>query len=202
MAKVSIGLRGWRFEESAVFDEAGRFRPFREMPEDERTRLSRLATLLDKPCDACWLRHGDENIERCNPPEAVYGEPMAEVLVCGEHEPDFYYWYFEAGGEEARGTEAFQERFHEWFAGGGRAPEDYEGLEHVDTSPADVPVPDMPDDEDLAVDPPEEERVRIDLREGEVYEGAEATREEAAAAEEDDDLELDDVDLDTEYPGA
>ncbi|MFB6219782.1 MAG: hypothetical protein ABEH77_11530, partial [Halobacteriaceae archaeon] len=138
MGKVSIGLRGWRFDEESVFDEDGAFRPIDDIPEEERTRLLRLTTLLDRPCDACWLVHGDENVEQCDPPVAVYGEPTAEVLVCGDHEADFYYWYFEEGGRDHRGTEAFRDRFHEWFAAGHRAPDGYAGLDHVDTAPADV----------------------------------------------------------------
>jgi hypothetical protein len=198
MGKVSVGLRGWRFEESAVFGDDGQFRPLEEIPEDERRRLLRLTTLLERPCDACWLVHGEAERQRCNEPAAVYGEPMAEVLVCEAHEADFYYWYFEAGGEEFRGTEAFRDRFHEWFADGGRAPGDYGGLDHVDTSPADIPDPDL-SEAVLVAEPPEERRVRVDLREGEVYEGEEATRAGGEPAEEDD-LDLDGVDLDTEYP--
>ena len=56
-----------------------------------RNRLLRLTALVDAPCDACWLVHGDEEIERCNVPVAVYGEPRSEVLVCREHETDFIY---------------------------------------------------------------------------------------------------------------
>jgi hypothetical protein len=199
MGKVSIGLRGWRFDEEAVFNEDGQFRPIDQVPEEERARLFRLTTLLDRPCDACWLIHGDEEIERCNPPVAVYGEPTVEVLVCGEHEADFYYWYFEAGDEQLRGEQRFRDEFHEWFAGGSRAPDDYAGLDHVDTAPADVPEPRMPDPSEFAVEPPEEERVRVDLRAGEIREGAAVDDGEDVDGETGD-LDTADVDLDTEYP--
>jgi len=202
MGKVSIGLRGWRFDEADVFDGDGNFRPPGEMPADARDRLLRLTAIHDEPCDACWLVHGDEDIQRCNVATVVYGEPFAEVLLCDEHERDFYYWYAEAGGERHRGTEAFQDRFHEWFAGGGRAPDDYAGLEHVETADgADVPSPDVPDVEAMAVDLPEEERVRFDLRELEVRRGADADRDPAATgADGEDALDDADVDLDVEYP--
>ena len=36
MGKISIGLRGWRFEEDEVFDAEGNVRPFGEMDEDTR----------------------------------------------------------------------------------------------------------------------------------------------------------------------
>ena len=141
MGKVSIGLRGWRFDEEAVFDADGRYRPLEEMPDETATRISRLTALVGSPCDACWLLHGDDNLEECAPADAVYGEPGAEVLLCADHEVDFLYWYREEGGEDLRGTDAFQAAFHEWFADGGRAPEGFEGIEHVDTAPADVPNP-------------------------------------------------------------
>ena len=32
-----------------------------------------------------------------------------------------------------------QDAFHEWFLDGGRAPDDYEGIEHVETDPMAVP---------------------------------------------------------------
>lgn len=164
MGKVSIGLRGWRFEESEVFDEDDEYRPLSEMDEDVRARLLRLTSLVDEPCDACWLIHGDENIRQCNPTEVVYGEPLAEVVLCADHEADFVYWYAEEGGEAYRGQAELQDAFHEWFADGGRAPEGYGGIEHVDTDPDDVPEPPEPDAEALDALMPEEDHERIDIR--------------------------------------
>jgi len=166
MAKVSVGLRGWRFDEDAVFDEDGEFLPLDEMDEDVRDRLVRLAELVASPCDACWLVHGDENIPECNVAEAVYGELSAEVILCPEHEPDLVYWYREEGGKQYRGTEAFQDAFFEWFDDGGRAPEDFEGIEHVDTDPLEVPTPSVPDAEERAER--WEVSERIDLRDADV----------------------------------
>jgi hypothetical protein len=147
MAKVSIGLRGWRFEEDEVFTETGEFRPLDEIPEDPRRRLLRLPTLVERPCDACYLVHGDDNIRRCREPTVVYGEPMAEAVVCDQHEVDFLYWFREAGGREYVGSEEFGDAFHEWFAEGGRAPEGYAGLDHVDTDPDHLPEP--PDQQEV-----------------------------------------------------
>jgi len=133
MAKISIGLRGWRF------DEDGDVRDVAEMPEDTRNRLLRLQAILGEPCNACWLVHGESDIEQCNPAEIVYGEPLAEVLLCAEHEPDFLYWFREEGGEKYTGRATLQEEFHEWFADGGCAPEGYAGLEHVEEDPHTLP---------------------------------------------------------------
>jgi hypothetical protein len=141
MSKVSIGLRGWRFEEADVFAEDGSFRPMNEMPPDTRTRLSRLTALVNRPCDACWLVHGDEDIQQCNPAAAVYGEPSAEVILCDIHEPDFVYWFREAGGATFRGTDDLEDAFYEWFIDGGRAPEGYGSVEHVETDPDELPAP-------------------------------------------------------------
>jgi hypothetical protein len=146
MAKVSIGLRGWRFDEEAVFDETGRFRPLAEMPRDVSNRVSRLSALVTSPCHACYLVHGEADVAACDVAEVVYGEPMAEVLLCADHERDFLYWYREAGGEALRGDPELRDAFHEWFADGGRAPEGYAGIEHVDTDPADLPEPPDPDE--------------------------------------------------------
>ena len=164
MGKVSIGLRGWRFDEAEVFTPDGDLRPIDELPRDTRHRLLRLTALAGSPCDACWLIHGDENLEACNPAEVVYGEPLGEVVLCAEHERDFLFWFREAGGDAYRGDRDLQDAFHEWFADGGRAPERYDGIEHVDTDPAHVPEPEveMPPPEDF--DLPEDEAVEIDLR--------------------------------------
>jgi len=161
MGKVSIGFRGWRFDEDAIFDESGDFRPLDEMPDDDRQRLVRLTVLDELPCDACYLIHGDENIRQCNVPVAVYGEPFGEVLVCDEHERDFYYWFLEAGGRRYKGEKELENAFCEWFADGGRAPDEYDGPEHVDTG--DAPDPDVPSPEELDYELPEEEREQIDI---------------------------------------
>ena len=65
MAKVSIGLRGWRFEESEVFTDDDEFKPLDEIPEGPRERLARLTYLVEEPCDACYLVHGESELERC-----------------------------------------------------------------------------------------------------------------------------------------
>lgn len=180
MGKVSIGLRGWRFDEDEVFTDDGEFRPMDEIPEDPRKRLVRLQALVTAPCDACWLIHGDAAVHECNVAQVVYGEPLGEVVLCDEHEPDFLYWFSEAGGQQYKGQQILQDEFHEWFADGGRAPEGYGGVEHVETDPEEIPEPPEPDQEKLNVDLPEEEQERINLR----------------------NVELDDeeFDLDREYP--
>jgi len=142
MGKVSIALRGWRFDEDEVFDEGGEMRPVFEMSDETRERLVRLTVVAGNPCDACWLVHGDENIQQCRVARVVYGEPLAEVVLCDQHEPDFLYWFREAGGSDYRGTDEFQDQFHAWFADGGRAPDGYGGVDHVDTDPDSVPQPD------------------------------------------------------------
>lgn len=164
MTKVSIGFRGWRFDEDDVFDENGDYRPFEEMSDDASARLRRLPTLMDRPCDACYLLHGDDEAAH-NTPAAVYGEPRAEVLLCDEHERDFYYWFLEAGGEQYRGTEELQEAFREWVADGNGAPDWYDGPEHVATDPESTPDPEIPDPEVFNVEIPEEEQARVNLRE-------------------------------------
>ena len=188
MAKVNIGLRGWRFEESDVFTEDGEFKPLDEVPEEPRERLVRLTYLVEQPCDACYLIHGEEDIARCAQAAIVYGEPGDELLLCADHEADFLYWYREEGGKAHRGDPAFRDRFHEWFVDGGRAPEGYGGLEHVDTDPDGLPAP--PD--------PEE----IHRRLNEEFEGQQIDLHEWDDADEDGDadINLDDVDLGTDYP--
>lgn len=161
MGKVSIGLRGWRFDETDVFTEEGELRPVDHMPEDVAARVSRLSALVGSPCHACWLIHGDANLAECYVAAVVYGEPMAEVVLCEAHEPDFLYWYREAGGDAYRGSEEFQDAFFEWFDDGGRAPDGYAGIEHVDTDPEDLPEPEIDQGSD-AVEMPGTEL--IDLR--------------------------------------
>lgn len=164
MGKVSIGLRGWRFDEEAVFTPEGELRPIDEMPQETRDRVSRLTALVGSPCDACWLVHGDEERSSCNTVEVVYGEPLAEVLLCADHEPDFLYWFNEVGGDVHRGEPTLQDAFHEWFADGGRAPADYDGIEHVDTDPDAIPRPSTADPDPADFDVPAEEAAAIDLR--------------------------------------
>jgi len=143
MAKVNIGLRGWRFDEDEVFNEDGDLRPLEFMEPDTRERIVRLASSMGEPCDACYLIHGDEEIQQCNVARVIYGEPIGEVLLCPEHETDFLYWFREEGGKQYAGDTELQDAFHDWFAEGGRAPEGYGGVEHVNTDPDDLPeVPD------------------------------------------------------------
>jgi hypothetical protein len=201
MAKVSIGLRGWRFDEDDVFDEDGDLLPLDEMPDEPRERVSRLTTLVTAPCDCCWLIHGDDDVDECNVAATVYGEPDGEVLLCDDHEDEFVYWYREEGGREYRGTLELQDRFHEWFADGNRSPDWFHGLDHVETNPDELPDPEAVDLSDLDPELPDDEKERIDLRNMEVREGEDAVRDERdegeAVAVEDADL-----DLDADYPGA
>ncbi|WP_101297936.1 hypothetical protein [Halegenticoccus soli] len=226
MAKVSIGLRGWRFEESEIFTDEGEFKPLEEIPADPKERLVRLSYLIEKPCDACYLIHGEEEITRCNQARIVYGEPMDEVLLCDRHEADFLFWFREVGGRDLVGDEDFRDAFHEWFVGGGRAPEGYAGIEHVDTDPDDLPTPPDPQEIQDRLNEHFEGR-RIDIRAGtatgfgddedgklaadSVADGVEAARTDADTnADEDeengegddpeDDLSLDDVDFGIRYP--
>jgi len=192
MAKVSIGLRGWRFEESDVFTEEGEFRPLDEMPEDPRRRLIRLVYLVEEPCDACYLIHGEAEKRRCVPAAIVYGEPGEEVLLCADHEADFLYWYREAGGDRLRGEERFRDEFHEWFAAGERAPEGYGGLEHVEADPGSIPSP--PDAGEL-------NRRLNEGYDGEVIDVRELAGGEPTGERLDPDADLEGVDLDTDYPG-
>ncbi len=164
MGKVSIGLRGWRFDEADVFADDGSLRPVDEMAPDVARRVVRLSALVGSACHACWLEHGDAHLDRCAPAAVVYGEPLAEVLLCADHEADFLFWFREAGGEAYRGTDELQDAFHEWFLDGGRAPDGYAGLEHVDTDPAGVPVPPAVDQTAQNVELPEADRHDIDLR--------------------------------------
>lgn len=188
MAKVNIGLRGWRFEESAVFTEEGEFKPLDEVPEEPRERLVRLTYLVEQPCDACYLIHGEGDVARCARAAIVYGEPGDELLLCNDHEADFLYWYREEGGKAHRGEPAFRDRFHEWFADGGRAPDGYEGLDHVETDPEELP------------EPPTPEELHRRLNEG--FEGQQIDLHERRDDEDADpaDLDLGEVDLGTDYP--
>ncbi len=166
MGKISIGLQGWRFDESAVFTDDGEYRPFDELDDDDRERLIRLTVIAGAPCDACWLIHG-EDWDACNEARYVYGEPLAEVLVCEEHEPDFVYWFREEGGDPVAGADDFDDHFHEWFLDGGRAPDGYEGMEYVEDDPDDLPEPPDVDADDVDLHVGETEE-RIDLRDVDV----------------------------------
>ena len=195
MAKVSIGLRGWRFEESEVFTDDGEFKPLDDIPEEPRERLLRLSRLVMEPCDACYLVHGEADKRRCNEATIVYGEPLEEVLLCDRHESDFLYWYREAGGSAHRGDAEMKDAFHEWFADGGRAPEGYGGMDHVDTDPD--ALPDPPDAEEVQRRLEEAvgfEAERLDMRE--FLEDYREEEKEGERLDPDDDLDLD---LD-EYP--
>ena len=191
MGKVNVGLRGWRFAEADIFTDEGLFKQLEEIPKDDRQRLLRLVSLVEKPCDACRLIHGEDEIHRARQAAVVYGEPNDEVVLCADHEADFLYWYQNDGGSEYRGSAAFDDAFEEWFDNGGRAPEEFETVEHVETDPEGLPDP--PDAEELnAMLSEGYEPERIDLRE---Y----VDDETAAAAN--DTLADDGIDgLDTEYP--
>lgn len=166
MGKVSIGLRGWRFDEDDLFTTDRELQSLDDMPPDVRNRVIRLSKLVDAPCDACWLIHGDEELAACNVAEVVYGEPLAEVVVCREHEGDLLYWYREGGGRDHRGEQTFQDAFHEWFLEGNRAPDGYGPDEHVETAPASLPAFDEVGDMEPVVTPEELgiDRDRVDLR--------------------------------------
>ena len=138
MGKVNIGLRGWRFDED-ILNEEGRVRPLATMEPEDRQRILVLADRVVDPCDGCWLEYGEDKIEECNVAEAIYGEPRGEVVLCSVHEPDFLYWFREAGGSAYAGEVKLREAFHQWFLDGNRAPEDYEGLDHVDEDPTALP---------------------------------------------------------------
>jgi len=145
MGKVNIGLRGWRFDDDVLTDE-GRVRPLATMDPEDRQRILVLADRVVDPCDACWLAYGQERVEECNVAEVIYGEPGGEVVLCSAHEPDFLYWFREDGGAEYAGELQLQDAFHQWFIDGNRAPEDYEGLEHVDEDPTALPDAPSPTD--------------------------------------------------------
>lgn len=170
MGKVSVALRGWRFDEEDVFTEEGELRPIDRMDPDTRERLVRLTVIAGSPCDACWLIHGDENLEQCNVADVVYGEPLHEVVLCPEHERDLVYWFQHEGGRDLVGDgEAFEEEFYDWFDAGNRAPDSFEGPEHVETDPEKVPDPnpeiEMPtlEEELESMDQEELEALDVDL---------------------------------------
>jgi len=180
MGKISIGMLGWRFDEDQILDEDGEFRPLSEMPPGVRDRLIRLDVLYLAPCHACWLLHDDE--AACNTARYVYGEPLAEVILCEEHEPDFVYWFREGGGSAHRGQDGFDDAFYDWFLEGNRAPDGYEGMEYVSTDPDELPPPPEADPED-----------HPELMDEGVAEQVGLSDEEIAAAG---------VDFEAEYPGS
>ena len=170
MGKVSIGFRGWRFDEDEVFAADGTVRPLDNMPPETRQRILRLSGLMGEPCDACYLTHGQEAVEQVRPAQVIYGEAGTEVLLCNAHETDFVYWFQEAGGRGLAGEDDFADRFHEWYADGGRAPEEFPDVEHVEEAPDDVPeAPDpqreLPgiEEEIAAMDDEELDAVDVDL---------------------------------------
>ena len=193
MGKVSIGLRGWRFAEADIFNDDGMFKQLEEIPKDERKRLLRLVSLVEQPCDACRLIHGEDEIHRARQAAIVYGEPNDEVVLCEQHESDFRYWYQEAGGSEYRGTAEFDDAFEEWFDDGGRAPDGFGSVDHVDTDPETLPdPPDAQELNDMLSEGYEPER--IDLREYVDDETAKAANDALA------DGVIDETDMD--YPTA
>ncbi|MDZ5812331.1 hypothetical protein U4E84_13360 [Halorubrum sp. AD140] len=194
MAKVSIGLRGWRFDEDEIFTDDEELKPLDEIPEEPRERLVRLVALVEEPCDVCYLEYGEAEVHRCNQARIVYGEPNGEVLLCPEHEPDLIYWFREEGGSDHAGSLEFGDRFHEWVAAGNGAPDGYGSVEHVDEDPEGLP--DLPDQQEI------QERVeqgfegeRIDIR---ALAGAENDETDPEDELSEDDLEG--VDLSTDYP--
>lgn len=195
MGKVSVGLRGWRFEESEIFTEDEEFKPLKEIPEDPRQRLLRLSRLVEQPCDACYLIHGESDKQRCNPAAFVYGEPMDEVVLCADHEPDFLFWYQNDGGSELRGEPEFADAFHQWFADGNRAPDGFGGVDHIDRDPEGLPDPPSPEELQARLEANYEPR-EIDLRE--YIDDAE--KPTTAEGDQIDDDELAELDLDTSYP--
>ena len=144
MGKVSIGLYGWRFDESELFTDDDEWRPLESMSEDTRTRLLRLQTVIGKPCDACYLIHGEAEKRRCREAAVVYGEPMDEVVLCRDHERDFLFWFRERGGRPLARQETFGDALHEWLDDCGRAPGGDERIEHGGGSPRGLPGPSGP----------------------------------------------------------
>ncbi len=193
MAKVSVGLRGWRFDEEDIFSDDGELKPLDEIPEGPRERLFRLVGLVEEPCDVCYLEYGESEVHRCNQAEIVYGEPEGEVLCCPEHEPDLIYWYREEGGSEHAGSVEFGDRFHEWVAAGNEAPEGYGSVEHVEEDPEGLP--DLPDQQEI------QERVEQDF-EGDRIDILELAGKDDEGDTEDelDEDEFRDADLSTDYP--
>lgn len=196
MGKVSVGLRGWRFDEDDIFTDDEQFKPLDAIPADPRQRLLRLLRLVSKPCDACYLIYGEDEKHRCAEASAVYGEALDEVLVCDAHETDFIYWYQHAGGSDLRGEPHFADRFHEWFENGNRAPADFERVEHVETDPE--ALPDLPDAAEIQARVEAEYQPRtIDLREH-----VSTPDDDAAEETRIDEAELEGLDLETGYPTA
>lgn len=123
--KVCIGLRGWKFDPDNIFDAEGDMKPIDEIPEDDRLRVVRLREIIGNACHVCMLRNPEEGWDAWRKADAVYGEPTHEVLVCDEHEKEFLYWFWDEGGEEYKGENELQTRFHDWVEEGGEAPAGY-----------------------------------------------------------------------------
>lgn len=201
MGKVSVGLRGWRFDEDDIFTDDEQFKPLDAIPADPRQRLLRLLSLVEKPCDVCYLHHGEAEKARCNRATVVYGEPLDEVLLCDDHEPDFIYWYQHAGGSDLRGNPHFADQFHEWVEDGNRAPDSFGRVEHVETDPESLP--DLPDPDEIQA------RIEADYQPRKIDladyvdepddDGTEPADDDAARI---DDEDLADLDLGTSYPTA
>ena len=204
MAKVSVGLRGWRFDEAEIFTDDGELRPLDEIPEGPRERLVRLVGLIEEPCDVCYLDHGEAEVHRCNQAKVVYGEPNGEVLLCPEHEPELIYWYREAGGSDHAGTVEFGDRFHEWVAAGNEAPEGYGSIEHVDEDPDGLPeLPDQQEIQERVEENFEGERIDILELAGAKGDGGDESSEEGDGDEDrlsEDALADSDIDLSADYP--
>jgi hypothetical protein len=139
MGKVSVGLYGWCFNESDIFNESGHFIPLSEMPLDTSRRMSRLTSIIGSPCDICWSIHGDKDLSLCEVARVVYGEPFEEVLLCFNHEKDFIYWFREEMGFEQSEKPEFKNMFYDWFSNSNGAPDSYTGIEHVSTDQSSLP---------------------------------------------------------------
>jgi hypothetical protein len=192
MAKVSVGLRGWRFDEEELFTDDGEWVPLDELPPETRDRVLRLGLLVEQPCDACYLVYGEAEKNQCRQAAIVYGEPGDEVLLCDDHEADFLYWFREAGGSDLAGEERFRDEFHEWFAADNRALEGYGPDEHVEQAPDELPdLPDPQEAQRRLEESVDYEEIRYDMRDAVDWGGDDAEVEP---------VDLDELDLDTEYP--
>jgi len=197
MAKVSVGLRGWRFDEEEIFTDDEELKPLDEIPEEPRERLVRLVSLVEEPCDVCYLEHGEAEVHRCNQAEIVYGEPKGEVLLCPEHEPNLIYWFRGGGRQRARRRPRVRRPLPRVGRRGQRGPGWVRPVEHVEEDPDGLP--DLPDQQDI------QERVeqdfdgdRIDILElaGETDDEEEGTADKLT----EDDLAESGVNLSTDYP--
>ncbi|MFB6283315.1 MAG: hypothetical protein ABEK59_05185 [Halobacteria archaeon] len=113
--KISIGLRGWRFNPDDVFDADGNLKSPEEIPEDQRERIARLPDIIGNACHVCMLLNPDEGWDEWTKATVVYGEPRHEVLTCDDHEPVFETWFFDEGGEALKGSDNLADTFHAWI---------------------------------------------------------------------------------------